>query len=158
MKINIIAIALLVLLALATFGLSQVGVPTATSVQMTQALYPVTPISNSAAVANQVTLTIPTPPAGMFNYICSLHFNVTQNATSTVCSNCVTTSTNFNGWATKFSIAATVEAEVDQNWVWGQPGFGCAKSATAGTSTTFVSPASLTNAAFSWDATYYVAP
>jgi len=38
--------------------------------QATQGLYYLTPISNTAAVNNQVTLTIPAPPTGLYNYIC----------------------------------------------------------------------------------------
>src|SRR5436190_7324087 len=66
--------------------------------------YALVPISATAAVNVQTTLTIPAPPPGFYNYVCSLHFNASQNGTGTAAVNAVTTSTNFNAWALKFSL------------------------------------------------------
>lgn len=133
----------------------QVG---ATLVQLAPALYGLTPISSTAAVAAQTTLTIPAPPAGQYNYICDLHFNASQNATSTASTNAVTTSTNFNSYAIKYSLAATANANYDWIEGWGSSATGCAKSTSPGTATTFVSPAAQTNTAFTWTAAYFQAP
>lgn len=120
--------------------------------------YPLVPISNTAAVNTQVTLTIPAPPAGMYNYICSLHAEASTDGTGTTTfQNAVTTSTNFNSFALKVSTgAAKTDTQVTENW--GIANVGCVKSTSPGTATTFVSPAGVANAAWSWDATYFQAP
>lgn len=120
--------------------------------------YALVPISSTTAVNNQTTLTIPAPPPGFYNYVCTLHFNASQNGTGTAAVNAVTTSTNFNAWALKFSLAATASANYDWFETWWVANVGCAKSASPGTATTFVSPAAATNTAFTWSATYYQAP
>jgi hypothetical protein len=120
--------------------------------------YPLTPISATAAVNNATTLTIPAPPAGMYNYVCSLHFNASQSGTGAAVNNGVTTSTNFNTFAIKFSILAVAsQANYDLAEYWGIANVGCVKSTAPGTATTFVSP-SASQTAFTWDATYYQAP
>lgn len=132
------------------------GVP-ATPVTI-QTQYPLVPISATSAVNVQTTLTIPAPPQGWYNYICTLHFNASQNATATVQTNAVTTSTNFGGYAIKYSLAATANINYDwlENWI--VPTVGCAKSTAPGTATTFVSPAAAAQLAFTWTGTYYQAP
>jgi hypothetical protein len=134
--------------------MQQIG---ATIVQQVQAYASITPISATAAVNTQTTLTIPAPPANMFNYVCYLHFNISQNATATASTNAVTTSTNFNSYAIKYSAPATANAVYDWIEVWGTPAGGCAKSTSPGTATTFVSPAAQTNSAFTWTAGYFQA-
>ena len=127
-------------------------------VQSTQSLYYTTPISSTAAVNNQVTLTIPAPAAGLYNYVCTLDFHASQDGTATAQTNAVTTSTNFNSFAIKYSLTATATINYDKAFVWGTPATGCAKSAASGTATTFVSPAAGANIAFTWTSTYFVAP
>ena len=145
-------------LALPTFAQNASPVPNTTPVQAVTAYYAMVPISATAAVNTQTTLTIPAPAPGLYNYVCFLGFNASQNGPSTAISNAVTTSTNFNAFALKFSLAATANLGYDWTQRWGAPSVGCAKSAAPGTATTFVSPAAVTNAAFTWYATYYQAP
>lgn len=122
--------------------------------------YAMTTISSTGAVNAQVTLTIPAPPPGSYNYVCSLHFNASHDGTgTTVTSNGVTTSTNFNSWALKFSLASAANNQYD--WYeggWGVANVGCAKSIAPGTATTFVSPSATATTAFTWTASYYQAP
>ena len=132
--------------------------PGTTAVQGAPALYATTPISATAAVNNQVTLTIPTPPAGQFNYVCTLSYHASQDGTATAQTNAVTTSTNFNSFALKYSLTATATINYHEEMVFGTPATGCVKSAAAGTATTFVSPAAGANIAFTWKATYFQAP
>lgn len=127
--------------------------------QSDQSKYYLTPISSTAAVNNQVTLTIPAPSGGLSNYVCELRFTVSQDATSTVQTNAVTTSTNFNSFALKYSHPATVNLSLIITALGPYaPSTGCVKSTVPGTATTFVSPAAAANAAFTWYATYYQAP
>lgn len=129
-----------------------------TPVQQTQSLYYTTPISSTAAVNNQVTLTIPAPAAGLYNYVCSLTYHASQDGTATAQTNAVTTSTNFNSFALKYSLTATATINFDQKFDWGTPATGCVKSTSSATATTFVSPAAGANIAFTWYATYFQAP
>ena len=152
---------LVISLALCAEVFAQANVPlsTATQVQAGQAINYLIPISATAAVNAQTTLTIPAPSAGQYNYVCMLGFNLSHNATGTAATNNVTTSTNFNSFAIKFSSALVVNGNYD--WppmIFGTPATGCAKSTLAGTATTFVSPAALAQSAFTWYATYYQAP
>lgn len=122
-------------------------------------LYAMNSISATAAVNTQVTLTIPAPPPGFYNYVCSLHFDASQQVTSpAAATNAVTTSTNFNSWALKFSLPATASQAYDWTENWGIANVGCAKSVAPGTATTFVSPAIISSIAYTWSATYYQAP
>jgi len=135
----------------------QTATQTATPVNIVIA-YAVTPISATAAVNAQTTLTIPAPASGLYNYVCTLHYNASQNGTSTANTNQVTTSTNFNSYAIKYSLGATANASYDWIENWSTTVNGCAKSTSPATATTFVSPAALLNTAFTWTATYYQAP
>jgi hypothetical protein len=123
-----------------------------------QTQFPLVPISATAAVNNQVTLTIPAPAPNFYNYVCSLHLNGSQNGTASVNTNVTTSSTNFNSFALKLSFAATVNGNLDVIEGWGIANTGCVKSASPGTATTFVSPAAATNTAWTWSASYYQAP
>ena len=142
------------------FAQANVPLSTATQVQAGTAINYQIPISATGAVNAQVTLTIPAPTAGLFNYVCTLGFNASQSATGAALNNQVTTSTNFNSFALKFSIlAVATQANFDApSLVWGTPATGCAKSTLAGTATTFVSPAAAAQTAFTFYATYYQAP
>lgn len=130
-----------------------------TPVTLSQSTYYLTPISATAAVNTATTLTIPAA-AGLYNYVCSLAYQVNNDNTATAVTNVVSTSTNFNAFAVKFSAIAT--ASIDSGAIVvigpGTPGAGCVKSTIAGTATTFVSPASVTHSAWTWYATYYQAP
>jgi hypothetical protein len=153
--------AVLVLLALSPFIIGQSIQPTNNvKIQMVSAYYPQIPISSTAGSAAQTTLTIPAPPAGQYIYVCSLGFNYTQtNSTGTVESNAVTTSSNFGGFALKFSAAAAINTIYEKTFNWGSPaGGGCARSTSPGTATTFVSPSAATNGQFTWQASYFNAP
>ena len=153
-------LSLLLIAASAVVGISQnPAIPGSSVVQLQTAYYPITAISSTLAVNNQTTLTIPAPTqAGFYNYVCYLAFDASQNGTATANTNQVTTSTNFNAFALKYSLPATINLSYDWSAHWGTPGGGCVKSASPTTATTFVSPAALTNTAFTWYATYYQAP
>jgi len=146
--------------ALVSFtALAQNGVPPGTTaVQLNNPYYATTPISATAAINTQTTLTIPAPNAGLFNYVCMLKFAAVQDATSTANVLAVTTATNFNSFALKYSLAATADAVYQTDFNFGTPATGCAKNTLAGTATTFVSPAGAANTTYTWYATYYQAP
>lgn len=118
------------------------------------------PISTTAAVNTAATLTIPAPAGGLYNYICSLTYQVSTDATGGANTNVVTTSTNFNSFAIKFSNPTGVNLDSGVQTVLNShgPTDGCAKSAAPGVATTFVSPAAMTHQAWSWTATYFQAP
>jgi hypothetical protein len=121
--------------------------------------YQMVSIAATAAASAQATLTIPAPAPSFYNYVCTLHFNASHdNTATTALTNGVTTSTNFNSFAIKFSLNNVANQNYD--WVegWGVANVGCAKSAAPGTATTFVSPTGTANMQFTWSATYYQAP
>jgi len=131
-----------------------------TTAQAVTALYGLTAISATATGGTVTTLTIPAPTtSGFYNYICYLALNASEdNVTPTVAlTNVVTSSTNFNSQALKFSKVAGLNTTYDWNAPWGSPGLGCAKSASPTTATTFVSP-STADTHYTWYATYYQAP
>lgn len=151
-------IAILAMLVLATApAMAQVPLPTGgVLVQPAISQYAVVPISSTAAINTQTTLTIPAPPPNQFNYVCYLSFSVVQDGTSTANVLAVTTSTNFNSFALKYSLAATADAVLTKEFNWGGPATGgCAKSTSSGTATTFVSPAGAANTTYTWYATYF---
>ena len=160
MRKNILSVLALVLV-LGVFSGSAFAQadPSATRIQNAQGLYSLTPLSSTAAVNNQVTLTIPAPPSNMYNYVCSLDFYANQDATSTAIVSAVTTSTNFFSFAFKFSLLNTANVPLHLT-AFGPfaPGTGCVKSAAPGVATTFVSPAAVAQASFTWTTTYFVAP
>jgi hypothetical protein len=139
---------------------AQIGQVGATLAQAAPSYYGVTPLAATAAASAQATLTIPAPQASQYNYICSLHFNASHdNTATTAVTNGVTTSTNFNGYAIKFSLNNVANQNYD--WVedWqSAPGTGCVKSTAPGTATTFLSPAGTANVQFAWTGTYFQAP
>lgn len=153
-----ILLSLLLVLGCVSLRAQNASEPSATAAQLTQAKYYLIPLSATVAAGSQATLTIPAPAPGLYNYICTLHYNASQNGTSTVQTNAVTTSTNFNSYAIKYSLAAT--ANISYDWVetYGTPGAGCVKSASPATATTFVGPAAGTNLAQTWTSAYYQAP
>lgn len=156
MKLLVLLLSLLI--PSLSFAQTQSFIPS-TPVQGAPGFYALTPISATGAVNTQVTLTLPQPTSGSFNYVCALGFNASQSATGAILSNQVTTSTNFNSFALKFSINA-VASTPNYDWFqhWGTPVGGCTKSQTAQTATTFVSPAAAAQTAFTWYATYFQAP
>lgn len=122
-------------------------------------LYPLVPISATGAANAQVTLTIPAPPPGFYNYVCTLGFNASNNNTGAVMTNLASTSTNFNSFAVKFSAISAASGNYDMpQFNWNNGAAGCPRSTSPGTATTFVTPAAQTNWAFTWYATYYQAP
>lgn len=157
MKRTLVTLMTVLLLAAFVARAQNIAPATATQVQATQGYYFTTPISATAAVATVTTLTIPAPPGGLYNYVCSLALNASQNASATAATNAVTTSTNFNAFALKFSFPATVNGTYDWGTKWGEPSTGCVKSVSPGTATTFASP-NQAQTAFTWYATYYQAP
>lgn len=120
----------------------------------------VVPISATAAAGSTATLTIPAPAGGLYNYVCSLAYDISNNNTGTVLTNVVSTSTNFNSFAVKVSIPATNSFGTGAYTVFKQDATlgGCAKSTSPATATTFVSAATPSNAAWTWYATYFQAP
>lgn len=129
-------------------------------VQLTTPKYSLIPISATAAVNTSTTLTIPAPPPTWYNYVCYLAYQVGNDNTATVVTNVVSTSTNFNSFAVKFSAAssASTDSGVQVALPAMQPTGGCAKSTSPGVATTFVSPASVTHAMWTWYGLYYQGP
>lgn len=113
--------------------------------------------TSSNPVNTQTTLTIPAPPPGLYNYICMVAYTASQDGTATAQTNAVTTSTNFNSYALKYSLTAT--ATINYTYQdWFDTVVGCAKSDAPGTATTFVSPVAGANIAFTWRSLFYQAP
>lgn len=120
--------------------------------------YPLTPISATAAANAASTLTIPAPTqSGYYNYVCSLSLESSNNNTAAVITNVVTTSTNFNSFAVKFSKISAASNDSGVLTYLNLQAPGCAKSTSPSTATTFVSPTS-TNEAYTWTAVYFQAP
>lgn len=153
-------LALLLILGIAAPVLAQNPSPNGvTPVQPGQGAFSLTPISSTAAVNTATTLTIPAS-AGLYGYVCDLKYQVNNDNTATAVTNVVSTSTNFNSFAVKFSAPAT--ASIDSGTVQAlgpfTPSGGCIRGTIAGTAITFVSPASVTHSAWTWYASYYYAP
>ncbi len=117
---------------------------------------PVTTVTNTGAANAAVTLTIPAPAAGLFNYITSIE--ITRNATAALAGTAtlVITTTNIPG-ALAWSVGNAMNAggtQQDVRMNYTQP----IKSTTAATATTIVAP--IPGAAVLWrlNATYYVGP
>jgi hypothetical protein len=162
MKSKVLLLALLVIVLAALTGHVLAQNPAQGNTAVTQAglpIYYLTPISATAAVNTQTTLTIPAPPAGLSNYVCYLAYQLNADGTGAAVANAVSTSTNFNSFAVKVSAPSTIGYDSGAVQVLqGHPGMGCAKSIIPGTATTFVSASGLTHAAWTWYATYFVAP
>lgn len=154
---SVLAVSALII-GLSALSQAQSLAPGGTLVQASYSYYALTPISATGAVNTQVTLTIPAPAPGSYNYICDLHFNASQDGTATAINNAATTSTNFNSFAVNFSSEDVAQKVYDYKFGPFTPATGCAKSTAPGTATTFVSPAAVANAAFSWKAAYFQAP
>ena len=134
-----------------------------TPIQATQSLYFTTPISATAAVNTQTVLTIPAPPAGLYNYVCKFAINVSNDSTGSgpVTTNQTFTVVNLGSPALVLKIGLAVTANVNYDsptYNWGDPATGCAKSVLPATATTFTSVASQTHTAWTFYATYYQAP
>jgi len=119
--------------------------------------YSLTPISATAAAGSAATLTIPAPPAGQYNYVCYLALEGSNNNTPLAVTNAVTTSTNFNSFAAKFSSPSAASNDTGVLNLLRANAPGCPKSTAAAVATTFVSPAS-TDEAYVWYAIYFQAP
>ena len=117
------------------------------------------PISATNSVNTQTVLTIPAT-AGMFNYVCYLAYQANADATGAAITNAVTTSSNFNSFAVKFSQVAGVNLDSGVQPLINSMGAlgGCVKSTLAGTATTFTSTSGLTHEAWTWYAVYYQWP
>lgn len=157
---SIIVGVLFVICSTASISFAQTASPIpSTPTQLVPAFYALTPLSATAAVNTQTTLTIPAPASGLYNYVCGLGFNASQSGTGAILSNQVTTSTNFNAFAIKFSInAVATQTNYDFFETFGTPGTGCSKSTLPATATTFVSPVAAAQTAFTWYAIYFQAP
>ena len=160
MKKTTILAAVFAAAAVAILGAQQIiGDPSKSQAQLAQPTIYMIPISATNAVNNQTTLTIPAPSPGLYNYICKLDYNASQNGTATAQTNAVITSTNFGSlttlWGWKYSLTATATINYDRTWDFGTPATGCAKSIASGTATTFVSPAAGANIAFTLSGAYY---
>ena len=134
--------------------------PGTTPSQANESLYYTVPITATAAVNTATVLTIPAPPAGLFNYVCRFAYNVSQDTTGFTATNVTMSTSNFNGWATKYSggTGASSANYDSETFNWGDPATGCAKSALAGTATVFTGPSSQTHSEWTLYATYYVGP
>jgi hypothetical protein len=151
--------ALGVIAIAAVFLYSQALVPPNTvTVTPVSPWYPMTPISATAGSAATAVLTIPAPaPTGWYNYVCYLALHGSNDNTATVVTNAVTTSTNFNSFADKLSVASAASNDTGTFPLLNSVYPGCAKSTSANTATTFTSPNS-THEQYSWTAVYFQAP
>lgn len=158
--IRVLALTVVACLTLAIAPLFAQAVPTPVTFSTPAVGIVPIPISATAVVNTQTTLTIPAPPGGMSNYICYLAYQASANATGAAITNAVTTSTNFNGFAVKYSQPAGVNLDSGVQPVINSLGAvgGCPKSTVPGTSTTFVSSAGLAQETWTWYAVYYQAP
>ena len=159
MKRILLTLALLLGFTLGAHAQSPSPVP-AIMAQGVQGYYGMQNAVATNAINTQTTLTIPAPGPGLYNYICSLNYNYSQSATTgTVQTNAVTTSTNFNSFALKYSIAQAINTTYEKTLKFGTPaGGGCARSTSPATATTFVSPAAAAQGMMTWYATYFQAP
>lgn len=159
MKRLLLTLALLLGFVLGANAQSPSPVP-AVMAQGVQAYYGLQNAVATNAVNTQTTLTIAAPPPGLYNYICSLNYNYTQSATTgTAQTNAVTTSTNFNSFALKYSAVQAINTTYEKTFKFGTPaGGGCARSTSPATATTFVSPVAATQGAMTWYVTYFQAP
>lgn len=120
--------------------------------------FPIVPISATAAAGSAAVLTIPAPVnAAYFNYVCYLAIEGSNNNTPLAATNVVTTSTNFNSFAAKFSTPGAASSDTGVLPLLSSTAPGCAKSAAAATATTFTSPTS-TDEAYAWYALYFQGP
>lgn len=144
---------LLALLLCVGAAFAQAGVPGTLVQQSPTELRACTPAHADGAVNSQQTVTL-TPPAGQSVYVCGIDFSASQNGTATANTNSTFTSTNLGGWKFVYSLAATANTMFGQAMNFSQP----LKSVIPGTVVTVVSPAALTNTAFSINVYYYYAP
>ena len=129
-----------------------------TAVQAGQPQYYKSALTATAAAGSPAVLTLPTPPNGLYTYVCDLAFQVSVGAGGTVTTNGVSSSTNFGGFAYKVSNPGTANTDGGvQVLLTGTPSTGCSKSVSPGTATTFTSPTTAATA-FVWYATFFQAP
>ena len=117
---------------------------------------PLIPVSVTAAANTAATITIPAPPAGLFNYISCI--DITRNATAALAGTAtlVITTTNLPGtlsWSVGNAMAAG-GTQKDVEAYYTQP----VKSSLAGTATTIVMPAPGLAVLWRGNAFYYVGP
>ena len=126
-------------------------------IQPSAAQYYKIPLSATAAINTVTTWATPTPPPGLYAYVCDLTLEVSQDATGTALTNAATTNNNFGTFAFKFSMVGTVNTDLVLRGLVGDPGTGCTKSVLPGTLTSFVSPQTA-HATYSFYGSYYFAP
>jgi hypothetical protein len=117
-------------------------------------------VAGSAAtplVNTQYTITL-TPPVGQYVYVLGMEWQACQDATSTVQTNAIFTTTGFGSSlpTNAFSLAATVNICANGQWPSQAP-YGL-KSKTAGVAVTFVTPAAALHVAYNQNVFYYFAP
>lgn len=150
-------IALILMLAVPSVVIAQTGTPVsiAPTPLITVQPYVTATAADEGAVNKQLTVTI-TPPAGQYFYLVAYEIGVMQNATSTAVTNGLFTQTGFTNLPiTGLSLPAT--ANLNGNDIFYSFPIPV-KSKTAGAAVTFVSPAALTNAAFTYHVWGYTAP
>lgn len=156
--VGLIPFVVALLIASSWVATGQVAQQSSNQAVKVMTAYPVVPISATAAAGSAVTLTIPAPvPASYSNYVCYLAIEGSNNNTALAVTNVVTTSTNFNSFAAKFSTPGAASSDTGVLVLLNATAPGCAKSAAPGVATTFTSPTS-TDEAYAWYATYFQAP
>lgn len=129
-----------------------------TAVQVSQPQYYKSALTATASAGSPAVLTLPTPPNGLYTYVCDLAFQVSVGAGGTVTTNGTSSSTNFGGFAYKVSNPGTANTDGGvQVLLTGTPSTGCSKSVSPGTATTFTSPTTAATA-FVWYSTFFQAP
>jgi hypothetical protein len=113
----------------------------------------------TGAVNTQITATIPVP-AGNYAYICSIQADVcNSNTASTAIANSNFTSTNLPSNPTwQISLATTANLCMNPGAIRETFNGPPLKSSNAGTNVTIVSPAGVSQTAYTIRVTYYLAP
>src|ERR1700682_5562212 len=112
-----------------------------------QGLKPCQVVHQDAAVNTAVTVVTPTPPNGLFVYICGLDLTVSNDSTGAVTqANAQFTRTNWGGWKYTFSTVKRANTNgLDKIFYPNLP----IRASIDGTQVWIVSPAANTHAAYS---------
>lgn len=154
MKKAIHVLAACLILAVSLVAQQNNPLSTANQIQLNQSIQYTTPVTATAAAGSPAVLTI-SAVQGQYIYLCgTLSLTASNNNTGAVLTNLVTTSTNLNSFALKFSQISANSNSYDWSMPLGNPGTGCVKSTSPSTATTLTSPTTA-NWAYVWVGSFY---